>query len=535
MDNRRIIYMLMAGCLSAIPDNTMAFEVGNIAVKNPPAQNFQAEIRLRMSGDEELKSVAMGSSADYGIMQLTRSKSLDSIKVSSSVQDGEALIVLSSSKPLPQKTFDLVLQITSNKQVHFPVFRIKSSRFLASAKTAEMLSSAEQKVSDPQPVAQKSRQSEPDDSQVFRINPTVTQSAPKADAEELQSTRASQTVTSAKPPVTVPARKYGPVQNGDILSSIANGLYREGGSSIYQIMAALFERNPDHFIAGNMNNLTSGGILSVPSEQEIATINDHDSRVLYMNHTKVWRQVLAGRKVALPPHVPLMPASVAVEVPVEEPPPEVIAAPPSESQSVEIPVQPPVTAMVPAGLEKVLLQLETQLGKLTTVLQSSQEQQARLESRVSSLETKQVNTDALANRVTALEKEVLAFPRSSVTDSSPLLNQTALSFQWMTLGLVAIGLFFMGGLVWLGRRWNRQAQRENLEKFLVETAQEHPFMVQDALKQTEPQLDDNFVPAIHKGKTDGVPLATDKKVISGDLRQKVNRFNAMSQRRGEAE
>ncbi|MBF0128054.1 MAG: hypothetical protein HQM02_12705, partial [Magnetococcales bacterium] len=126
MDKRRIVFAVMAGWACAQPENGAAFEVGEIAVLSPPAQKFQAEIPLRLGDGEEIKTVRLGRPVDYKVLGLNRSPALEALDVSTRFTDKGALILVTSSTPLPSRTFDLLLQVSSNKHTNFPVFRVKN-------------------------------------------------------------------------------------------------------------------------------------------------------------------------------------------------------------------------------------------------------------------------------------------------------------------------------------------------------------------------------------------------------------------------
>ncbi len=64
---------------------------------------------------------------------------------------------------------------------------------------------------------------------------------------------------------------YGPVQYGDSLSEIAYRLRRDKRWSNRQVMLALYDKNPDAFVRGNINQLKKGSFLKVPDDQDMQT------------------------------------------------------------------------------------------------------------------------------------------------------------------------------------------------------------------------------------------------------------------------
>lgn len=68
------------------------------------------------------------------------------------------------------------------------------------------------------------------------------------------------------------ASTYGPVNRGDTLSTIARQVM-PAGVNLNQMLVALHRANRDAFIAGNMNLLKTGAVLTIPEQSEIIAIN----------------------------------------------------------------------------------------------------------------------------------------------------------------------------------------------------------------------------------------------------------------------
>ncbi|MBF0212406.1 MAG: hypothetical protein HQM00_02440 [Magnetococcales bacterium] len=584
MDKRRILLSLLIGLACARPDDGAAFTVGEIAVLSPPTKKFRAEIPLRLGEGETIKLVRLGNATDYKVMGLARSGALDGITVKTVDNGPETRVYLTSDQPLTSKGFDLLLRITSSKHTNFPVFRVQPNspsltkgELAQEAPTAKTGKETTQSAS-PEPTPQAEKPATPAPSgdaspaeatkgasekeKLAAVNKYPGSSTPenKSTTENPAAAKAAKTLeelttstnaaaaktlppTGKTPPAPAPttggARSYGPVKVGDTLTSIARSLQPGKGVSLQQLMAAIYERNPEHFLSGNMNNLISGGILKVPSMEEVRAINDRQARIMCMAHTKAWEQMQAGQNVPPPPQNVLLAAAHegAKPAPVSEAVPEpktassaalketpLLSTPQSQLQS----IAPPGGG---GGLENILVRLQGQLGELTEILKTSQMQQVKLESRVSNLELARSDNEALSGRVAALEKALRetvpgSMPASPAEGSSP-------PFGWLGAIFALAGLLVAGGLAWLGRRWNRQAQQDGLKQLLAVTAKEYPEVARDILRQITPNRNEPFIPSIHSGKLDGVPPPPGKKVVNGDLLNSVNRLNAMDAGRGE--
>ena len=66
---------------------------------------------------------------------------------------------------------------------------------------------------------------------------------------------------------------YGPIDSNDTLWRIANRYRQNQNLSVYQVMVAIQELNPDAFENGNLNLLVNGAMLRLPSERYVARID----------------------------------------------------------------------------------------------------------------------------------------------------------------------------------------------------------------------------------------------------------------------
>ncbi|MFQ3234521.1 MAG: pilus assembly protein FimV, partial [Paraglaciecola sp.] len=66
---------------------------------------------------------------------------------------------------------------------------------------------------------------------------------------------------------------YGPIVASDTLWAIASKYQPDIDASIYQVMQAIFELNPDSFERKNINLLIDGTILRLPSQRYISRVN----------------------------------------------------------------------------------------------------------------------------------------------------------------------------------------------------------------------------------------------------------------------
>ena len=93
----------------------------------------------------------------------------------------------------------------------------------------------------------------------------------------------------AEPPV----KYYGPVQDGESLSSIIEKI-DIGGSTREQALVHLFKANTDTFADHNMNRLLAGAMLSIPSFQHDLLPGQAEASQVVEKHFHLW----AEQKVA---------------------------------------------------------------------------------------------------------------------------------------------------------------------------------------------------------------------------------------------
>lgn len=89
--------------------------------------------------------------------------------------------------------------------------------------------------------------------------------------------------------------EYGPVQAGDTLSAIAQGMAREQGVSVNQMMIALLRTNPGAFISGNINLLREGAVLRIPDGAEAGQLTAAEATAEVRSHVARWREMSAPR------------------------------------------------------------------------------------------------------------------------------------------------------------------------------------------------------------------------------------------------
>lgn len=89
--------------------------------------------------------------------------------------------------------------------------------------------------------------------------------------------------------------EYGPVQAGDTLSRIVQGMARDDGVSVNQMMLALVRTNPQAFIGGNVNLLREGAVLRIPGSDEARQLSMTEATAEVRSQVARWREMSGPR------------------------------------------------------------------------------------------------------------------------------------------------------------------------------------------------------------------------------------------------
>ncbi|MDZ4152891.1 MAG: FimV/HubP family polar landmark protein, partial [Methylicorpusculum sp.] len=222
-------------------------------------QNLNAEIALQLSGDENASDiqVRLASPDKFDEAGLSWAGFLSKIRFDLITKPNGAVVVrLTSSEALREPFLDFLLQVTWPKgniyreftvlvdppatyqQPVVPVFSAPESRFEPSARSAES----------------------------YDYTP-----------------RPRRTSKPADPNV------YGPVGRSDTLWTVASKINRAKDASVEQVMMALFEANPQAFFKDNVNALTAGTRLKIPSKDVILKLSRQDAIAEFQKHNQAWK------------------------------------------------------------------------------------------------------------------------------------------------------------------------------------------------------------------------------------------------------
>ena len=316
-----------AACLLLFfPASVWAVGLGKLSVLSALGQPLRAEIALLSVSKEELGSLTArtASATAYKDANLERSGIAASFKYTVAQRsNGEPYLKITSTQAVNEPFLDLLIELSWSSgrllreytvlldppgfAAPEPVAPIAAPQIKSPAPVAERpaISEATPRVATTQPPAASPRTATTRPSKragaVARTpkpEPTIAeQTFPKFD--EPESATATATPSATKP--ATPAENYS-VKRGDTLNKIASQLKPEG-ISLEQMLAGLYQTNPQAFIDKNMNRLRVGQILRVPDQGELANIDQASAAKQVKAHVADWnayRQKLAQTAESTP-------------------------------------------------------------------------------------------------------------------------------------------------------------------------------------------------------------------------------------------
>ncbi|MBU2967748.1 hypothetical protein KO527_00005, partial [Pseudoalteromonas sp. C2R02] len=90
-------------------------------------------------------------------------------------------------------------------------------------------------------------------------------------------------------------RSIGPIKDTDTLWRIAMKVRPNKSISIYQVMQALYEKNPQSFLDKNMNHLRTGSYLKIPSIREFHSIEPQLAKKKSDQDDSLWEKKKQGK------------------------------------------------------------------------------------------------------------------------------------------------------------------------------------------------------------------------------------------------
>ena len=103
-----------------------------------------------------------------------------------------------------------------------------------------------------------------------------------------------------------PYDRYGPITSRDTLWNIALTVRPDSRLTVYQVMQALFQENPQAFVENNRNHLVEGQYIKIPSFERMMSIDSQIARKNTEMDEQAWQD--KQPKIAKPKKKPAEPS-----------------------------------------------------------------------------------------------------------------------------------------------------------------------------------------------------------------------------------
>lgn len=285
----RKLSLAIALALGITPLAVNSLGLGNIQTKSGLNQQFQADIELLSLRGEELADirVSLASEEAFAKAGVSRPYFLSNLKFKPILlPSGKGVVRVTSSEPVREPFLNFLIELNWPKGRLYREYTV---------------------LLDP-PVTLQRRPSPIRSATVSKKVETTGKGVP---------TKAAQTVVSDGQK----SGEYGPTQRNDTLWKIATKV-RYSGTSMEQMMMAIFKANPQAFIKNNINNLKIGEILRVPERESVLSMTANEARIAFKDQLENWRADDVPDEVqpmaAKPAEVQQGDSQIAEEKPTEE-------------------------------------------------------------------------------------------------------------------------------------------------------------------------------------------------------------------------
>ncbi len=282
------IALLYSATLGAIPATGYALGLGPLTVTSHLGEPLRASAPILVEGRDSLKAmrVAVASQADYQMVGQTRAELIDQLQVRL-VEGPPPKLQLTSSKPIKNALFEALIRLENKGNELLKQYTVAVEPLQGGTSTA-----ADSRAAGPSNASTTSESSRHSPSPPSRKSAVV---RPKVQVTENWAKR----------------NRYGPIQSGDTLMTIARRVRRDDTVPLAVAVTALAEKNPQALRNGNMNRLKRGAILEIPQDSELDQYSLEEARRTIIKHRQRWLQQGTPRPTTRPGHAryPLHPAA----------------------------------------------------------------------------------------------------------------------------------------------------------------------------------------------------------------------------------
>ncbi|MDR9437395.1 MAG: FimV/HubP family polar landmark protein [Thiohalophilus sp.] len=335
---RKLLVGLASACLILVPLTAQALGFGNIKLNSALNEPLDARIELisPTSSDLDSLTVKLAPEGAFTRAGIDRPHFLSGLKFEVVEEGGDSYIKVNSRDSIREPFVNFLLEFSWDNgrmlreytMLLDPPGRVTREPAPAMAETPvteepadtieryepqpyspEPAAPAEPQPAEPAPAAADEpamMEEEADEPEVIEVAPATEEAA--AEDEAWKTSDAFVDDGSLFPRIDISGYRsdielgeldYGVTKDGDNAWTIAKKLQSNAESaSIYQIMMALLQSNPDAFIEGNVHRLKSGQVLRIEDPSLLDAMSRQQAANEYMAQTESWndyRQAVAER------------------------------------------------------------------------------------------------------------------------------------------------------------------------------------------------------------------------------------------------
>ncbi|TMO07384.1 FimV/HubP family polar landmark protein, partial [Pseudoalteromonas sp. S558] len=295
-------------------------------------------------------------------------------------------------------------------------------------------------------------------------------------------------------------RSIGPIKPTDTLWRIAAKVRPDNSVSIYQVMQALYNKNPNSFLEQNLNHMQSGAYLKIPTLAEIRNVNTQLAKQRSEQDDALWEKKKNGTLTQTEINSAQTKVTQARKVDVDDAKKELqkeIKEIKTEQATKLVELQQQFKSSV-SNVEEILVENNNLKKQLTGI--SKELESVRLQlGQDSEIQLQLKELIAKQNEVLAQQKLNEVVPETEADTGTLLSNPLVLGLLMFIPGLLVIFAVVM----FLRKRANNEADTESDDDFLpqspsyssndnLDTDTDNGSEVPDPLDDLSVQLDDSL-------------------------------------------
>jgi len=281
----RSLKLSMLVALALGSSQVLALDMGQIQVKSALWQPLLAEIPINAATPADLKglTVQLASNEDFARAGIVGGRTNVPLSFSVVNSGGRPVIRITSTVAVNDPYLDLLLEVNDHAG--------KSVREFAILLDPPNSTPGANVAAAPQPPV--------------RSAPSVRQARAMPSSTAVAAAPAPHSRHPAAEPKSDESAagaskgKYGPVESGQTLSSIARSTAPGAGVSMNQMLIALKQANPDAFYRDNINALKRGVILRIPTASEAQTLAAAAAIAEVQRQNSDWRAGRVGKSTTV--------------------------------------------------------------------------------------------------------------------------------------------------------------------------------------------------------------------------------------------